>query len=640
MSGAGVKYESVAAALVLALVLDTGDSVAQSGEEEVMEENVVESVLTNSDDVADILTPIDINEATLEDLLSIAGIDETSAASIIAYRERNIFIRSLEEISNIDGITPAQMSALMRRTRILENNRLSAEMTSYAAFSPQRSSLYEGAYGDYGLSNFQRVEFSYRNFEGCAVTDKDPGESNYADFYSFALAGQNVWLFSAVNVGNYALSLGNGLLFSSGGMISKSAGAITPLFTTRAYSLRPYRSKGESKFLRGAAFAVPVGGFEFTVFTSMKDLTARIDSAGCVTSIDYSGLTLSSSASRGKLRETIAGGVVRYDAPALTGGFSAIHFSYDHPFMSYYGKQILALESFARLHVGRLAFSGEILFDRSTSFTSNVSLDYDDARFAIGARILRSQIVQNYSGPMSESFPTNPEEGIYFGASLRPIDFVKLGFYYDRFRIISISGEPDRSGEEIFVDSYISLTRERIFEGTGTLLYLRYKYKTKEDPFIPFTDFPVALSVIAGSKQSFRIDFVHKFGALFSIRARTERVFISSGEKGGMFQFGCRWNFMKGSVESRLCFYRTDSYKSAFYTVESDLPYVMGSTFLYGDGGRLFIIGNWKLTRSFAVGIKVGRDIYYGNREISVGSASKSLPGLSEISAEVGYTIN
>ncbi len=637
------RLERVAVTITVMLsVSDAEYSSAQSAEGDVREENLLESVLTNSDDVADILTPIDINRATTEDLLSITGVDEGSAASIIAYRKRNGSIRSFDDLWRVDGMTSELFSALLRHIRVPEDNNFHGEGMSYFSLSPQRAPLFKDAYGDYGISNFQRFSLSYRNLEAYAVTDKDPGEGGYADFYSMALTARRVWLFSAISIGDYALSLGNGLLFSSGGMVSKSAGAISPLFAARAYSLKPYRSRGENKFLRGGALSLDAGAFGITAFVSSKKLAARFDSTGLITSIDYSGLHLPTSrpGSRNNLAERIAGGIIHYDAEALTAGVSAVYFHYDRAFRHCYEKEVLALESFGRLRADSFAFSGELLLDKLVSFASNISLDYGDARFAVGVRDLRSRIVQNYSGPLSESFPTNPEQGIYFGATVRPVDIVKLGFYYDRFRIFSASGEPERSGEEIFVDSYVSFSREKLFEGSGTIIYLRYRYKTKEDSYVPSADFPVALSVIAGSKQSFRIDFRHRFNPVFSFRARTERIFLSSGEKGEMILFDSGWRFGGTSLDSRICFYRTDSYASAFYTVEKNLPHVMDFTFLYGDGARLFLLGNWEATRSLTVGIKMSRDIYNRTREVSVGSGSKYVPGLTELSLELCYTIN
>ncbi len=633
------KIEKIAIVFLTVTIQGAEILLAQSVEDDIREENLLESVLTNFDDAPDLFTPIDINRASEEELLSIPGMSAACASSIVGYRKRNRSIHSFEDLSQIEGMTPDIMSMLKRSAVIEEDNRIRADATSYFTISPQRLSVYDDAYGEYGILNFQRLSFSYRNLEGYAVTDKDPGEQSYLDFYSLAFVARGVLGFSTVNAGDYTVSLGNGLLFSSGGMVSKTAGAITPLFATRAYFLGPYRSKGENKFLRGAAFAVPVGRFGITAFVSAKDLSARVDTAGSVTSIDYSGLNLPASASRKKLRERIAGGIVHYDTPTVTGGVSAVYFSYDYPFRDYYSKDVLAVESFARLRMDQIVFSGEALFDRLISFSSNVSFDYGDARFAVGIRNLRSKIVQNYSGPLSESFPTNPEQGVYFGTTLRPLDIVKLGFYYDRFRINSTSGEPERNGEEIFVDSYISFSKMRIFESGGTVLYLRYKYKTKEDPYVPFVDVPTALSVIAGSKQNLRIDLKHRFAEVFSVRARVERNFLSSGEKGEMLLFDCGWRTEDAAIDARVCFYRTDSYKSAFYTVEKDLPHVAEFTLFYGDGARLFLLGSWKLNDSFSVGTKVSREIYSGDREMTVGPCSAYEPGVTDLSLEFSYSL-
>lgn len=615
-------------------------SLAQSAVEEAVDENLLESVLTNSDDAGDMFIPVDINEASEEDLAAIPEMSSQCAASIVAYRKKNGFIHSLDQISRIDGMTFETMSALKRRTVIIEPDDLHVEAMSYFSLSPERVSLFDDAYNEHGVTNFQRLSFSYRNYEVHAVTDKDPGETNYTEFYSAAFSAKYLWSFSNVNLGDYTLSLGNGLLFSRGGMISKSAGPITPLFTTRAYAVRPYRSKGENKFLRGAVLSYPLGSLEITGFGSMKSLIARCDDTGSVTSVDYSGLRLPTVGPRERLFERIAGGIVRFESPAVSAGISAAYFSYDRRFSEYYLNRVLALESFTRMRLDRAAISFELLSDKAVSFSANGRLDYEDVRFAVGVRNLRSRILQNYSGPLSESFPTNPEQGIYFGATMRPVDIVKLGFYYDRFRIISVSGKPDRNGEEIFADSYISLWREGIFDGSGTVLYLRYKYKTKEDSYVSTIELPAALSVIAGSKQSFRIDFRHSFPRSFSIRARIERNFLSDGEKGELLLFDSGWRFGKGSLDARLCFYRTDSYRSAFYTVEKDLPRVAEFTLFYGDGARLFILSSWKVGGSFTIGMKISRDIYNSVREISVGSSSKVVTAMTDFSLEVIYELD
>ncbi len=636
------RLKHFVAVLALLFSLDPELMLAQSLEDEVREENILESVLSYSDDVPEMFSRIDLNSASTEDLLSIPGMVPQFAHSIVEYRRKVKFIHSLDELSRLDGATPNLLSAARNRVQIFEENYARINTASYMSLSPQKVSLYYDAYGDGGIRNFQKLSAAYRNVEFYAVTDKDAGERNYLDFYSLAASIKNISVFSVVNVGDYGLSLGNGILFSRTVVVSKSAEPISPLFDRDAYSLSPYRSRTENGYLRGAAFAVPLGNFEFTGFASSKNFSARIDSSGSVTSIDYTGLNLPTSSGAGgdKLNEKIAGGIIRYDSPWAACGLSAVYFSYNHRFANYYLDKRLALDMFLRSQFDNVAFSGEMMADRVVSFSSNIKFDYDDAQFALGIRNLRSRIVPNYSGVLSESFPTSPEQGIYFGAAFHPVEIVKLGFYYDRFRIMSISGKPDRNGEEIFADSYITLSRQKIFEGTSTVIYLRYKYKTKEDFYVPTADFPVAQSTLAGSKQNFRIDFRHRFSPAFSVKLRLEKNFLSSGETGEMFLFDSGWRNERLSLNSSICFYNTHSFNSAFYGVENDLPGVAQFLLFYGDGARVSILANLKTNYSFSIGLKISRDIYNRDREVTAGSNSRFLPGVTNLSLELSYGLN
>ena len=627
-------------ASALALVFDVVSAPAQSVEADIAEENIVESVLTNSDDVPETVAPVDLNEASTDDLFLIDGMTGRCVASIMALRNSRGRIRDFDGLSNLDGMTPEIMSRLKKRTYIAERAGIRAEAATYSSLSIQRASLYDSAFGEPGVINFQSISVAYRNIYGHFLTEKDAGERSYLDFCSFALTARQAGPFSLVSIGDYTIGLGSGLLFKGGGLISKSAGPISPLFAGRAYSLKPYRSKGESKFLRGAAVSVPVGAFEFTSFASFKSLTVRADSSGSVTSIDYTGLNLPSSVPRSRLRENLAGGIVRFEVPGAAGGVSAAYFSYDRPFVGYYSKEALAFEAFTRVRLENTAIAAEILLDKRVSFTGNACVDYGEARFAVGVRALRSRLVQNYSGPLSENFPTSQEQGIYFGSFFRPASFVKIGVYYDRFNIGAVSGEPDRNGEEIFVDSYVSLSRPADLDGSATVLYLRYRYKTKEDSYVPSADFPAALSVIAGSKQDFRVEVKHGFSPAFSTRARFERNLVSSGERGEMVLVDAGWRTKAGAVDVRFSFYRTDSYRSAMYTVDKELPHVAKFNLFYGDGARISILTTWKLSGSLTAGLKASRDIYHDTRQIAAGAYTKYVAGLSELSMEINYAIS
>ena len=610
-----------------------------SQEAEINNENILEAWASYSDDASEIFSKVDLNTASTEDLLAIPGITTDFVSSIVKYRTRVKFIYSADELSMLDGASPEAISSLKKHTEIIPEEDFRLALSSYCSYSPQTISLYQNAYHDAGIRDFQKLQVDYQNAEFDAVTDKDAGENSYLDFYSVSLSLKRFSGLSAIDIGDYDLSLGNGILFSNAGTVSKSAGPISPLFVKHAYSLAPDRSRSENGYLRGAACEIPFGDLSFTSFFSSKDLGAHFDKSSQVTSIDYTGLNLNSSPPRSKLREKIAGEILRFDSPSAACGVTGIYFTYDHPFAGYYEQRQFVGESFVRMQTEKTAFSGELVADKAVSFSANTCLDYDEGKFAIGVRDLRSRIVPNFSGTLSENFPTEPEQGIYFGAKFHPQEIMNLGFYYDRFRIMSTTNDPERDGEEVFADSYVSLNRAGVFDGTATMVYLRYRYKTKEDFYVPETEYAAAQSVLAGSKQNLRIDLRHNFSSAFSIRSRFEKNFLSSGETGELFLFDAAWSSDHVSISSRICFYHTDSYNSAFYEVESDLEGVNQYTLFYGDGARLAALASTKISKSLSVGAKISRDLYNGKKELAVGSANGLFPGMTFLSFGLNYYI-
>ncbi len=621
--------------------LDPESLFSQSLKDEVKDENVLESVVTGSEEAPELLNKIDLNMATTEDLLMIPTMNSEFAASICEYRRRVRFIHSFDELRKLDGESDTLVELVGERTFIDEGNNLSVRVDSYTAISLERAPLYRQAYGESGAINFQRLSAVYRNFELYAVTDKDPGEHNFLDFYSLSLTIKGMPVVSTLILGNYSVNLGNGILFSSSSVISKGAGPINSLFSRSAYSLRPYRSRNESRFLRGGAFSIPFGRIEFTGFGSVKSFDSHVDSAGNVTSIDYTGLNLptANSDSHKSLGEKLAGGILRYESKWGGFGISSVYFNYDRTFANRYLNHGVVWNVYARAQSGIAGFSGEAVLDRSLSYSASGLLNYDEAQFVVGMRNLRSSVVSNYGGPLSESYPSVMEQGLYFGATLRPLKPVRFGLYYDRFRLIPLSSDPERNGEEISAETFLTLTRDCVPDVPETEVYLRYKFKTKEDFYLSLFEFPTALSTAYQSKQNFRIDVRSKLSRECSVRVRLEKNFLATGESGELFLFDYAWRSKQFSINSRICFYRTATYASAFYAAEGGLPGVSEFTLLYGDGMRLTIVSSVRVIGGVAAGIKLARDIFQGEREFSVGSSSKNLTGITGVSVELSYEL-
>ncbi len=67
---------------------------------------------SQDEEVIDILEKININKANFQTLLTIPGIQERQAASIVVYREANGLFLTLDELINVNHIGPATLEKI------------------------------------------------------------------------------------------------------------------------------------------------------------------------------------------------------------------------------------------------------------------------------------------------------------------------------------------------------------------------------------------------------------------------------------------------------------------------------------------------------------------------------------------------
>lgn len=85
-----------------AQILSDGEQIYIPTEEEAAQEHLMQEVERGSDLSAD--DRIDINTATKEELMTLSGIGESRAESILAYRQIHGAFQNIEELMNVEGI--------------------------------------------------------------------------------------------------------------------------------------------------------------------------------------------------------------------------------------------------------------------------------------------------------------------------------------------------------------------------------------------------------------------------------------------------------------------------------------------------------------------------------------------------------
>ena len=92
-------------------------SLAEDGQQIYVpaQEDVIEQGLSGPDQDAD--GRININTATLEELMTLPGIGQAKAAAIIAYREQNTFM-TIEDIMNVSGIKESSFQKIKEYIKV------------------------------------------------------------------------------------------------------------------------------------------------------------------------------------------------------------------------------------------------------------------------------------------------------------------------------------------------------------------------------------------------------------------------------------------------------------------------------------------------------------------------------------------
>ena len=327
--------------------------------------------------------PLDLNQASREDLLILPGMDELKINRLFAYIATFGELTSIYELQAVPGfrvneirswlpfiqvksgrlkdINPGQKHPSGPKFKELVNGIKSEiihrqvfiveEQKGYSnpdtlfrpALDPEGNLIGEDTllslrYLGNKFRNYTRFRARYdKHFSAALVGEKDPGEAMVwnpqnqqfgYDFLSGHVAISNYGNLKNLVIGDYNLQVGQGMLLSRGLGFGKGVEVISNLKMANK-GILPYTSVNENQLLRGAAGTVALGDFYFTGFYSRLALDGSITLRDTITaeniqatSIRTSGLhrTLLEQLFRRNLNETSYGGRIEYKSRTLTIG--------------------------------------------------------------------------------------------------------------------------------------------------------------------------------------------------------------------------------------------------------------------------------------------------------------------------------
>jgi hypothetical protein len=266
--------------------------------------------------------PVDLNRATVEDLLAIPWLDPFLAHAIVRTRDSLGPYRDLAGLRFVPGLTDDAIAALAPVVTVRPTTR------PWTASVLVRSSADSLAGPAERPALLARAQVKSGKWQGTGIVEKDRGEPDWFDFAGGGLQFRSNRL--AVVLGDLAVGAGRGLVLTSPSRRSSSwLGA--EAWTKGRLAV----STTEGAGLRGVGLETRLGMLDMAGWASASARDARLNEDGTVDRISTDGRHDDSAAQaeKGVLNERSAGAVVQCRWKSVQLGASGMCVAYDRPFV-------------------------------------------------------------------------------------------------------------------------------------------------------------------------------------------------------------------------------------------------------------------------------------------------------------------
>lgn len=596
--------------------------------------------------------PLDLNKATAEDLENLRLLDPLQIRNLLAYREKTGYFISLYELQTIplfDLYTIKKIIPFITiggmdystglLTRLMRNKNNYTLCTFSSSLRDNKDKEYAG--DDHRVlirhRNYKLNDFSYG-----LVLEKDAGEqitwspaTRYYlfDFLSGHFALYNKKQIKAMIIGDYQLQFGQGLVFSGGLTMGKSAETILSVKKNNL-GIRPHTSSQETGYFRGAAITWKIKSFELTPFFSYRRTDGKIAGNDSSFTAQYTGYhrTPEELAHRNSVIQADAGGNISFRSRdhRFHAGVSSVFTCYDHaltqreaPYAIYHfhGKNNFTSGADITYSVNNHVIFAEGAFSKGGGkgwIAGVISSLSPSLETSFVVRHYDKDFHSFYAGALAENTVPMNEKGIYWGLKYTPVKTLQFTAYVDRFSFpwLKYNVSAPSEGNEI-------MARLTWLPNKNSVFYLQLKKERKEKNFRegdsgyvrvePYTN----TSFIVNAESS---------AMPFSARSRIQysifrQATVSSSGFAIIQDIECR--LKKIILSSRFALFQTAGFESRQYVYERDILYSFSIPFYYQKGVRTYMMVQYRINSRIDLWLRVARTIYLKDTEIPVAGSTK-----------------
>jgi len=613
--------------------------------------------------------PINLNQATREQLEKLPFLSEIQIENILSYIYESGSMQTIYELQLVEGLDMTDIRRMLPFVKLGEINAIQKkiywnDLLKYGKnefffrldkgletkegylFLPEedQNSTTDNSKKYLGNDLYNSIRYNFHFKDRIQVgfsAEKDAGEQFWGtthkgyDFYSFHAQFSNVGKFKTIVLGDFRANFGQGLVLHPQYSMGKSSYVLN--VTSRSSGLQKFSSFDESNFFRGGGATLILGKFELSVFYSNKMIDGDTLN-GTFATILKTGYhrTVDDLTKKQTVNQQIIGSNITFTNKNLQIGLTTVHTDLDkslipnksvYNYFYFSGKRQSSEGIFYRYRWKKLNLFGE------TATTDNGSIATLNGCYFSPTSTVSLVLLQRYYSPeydtfyassFSETSRINDESGLYLGAEVRPFRNWKFAAYADSYQFPwpKYGIDAPSIGKDYLFQADFAAKR-------NIAMYWRFKYEEKQTNL---TNTGAIMPVVVPiQKASARYQLTYSYGN-FDFKNVLEGNLSNQADAGWTYGVNASqdvsYNFQDFPVkiDIRCQFFDAQNYENRFYSFEKDVPYAFSIPMYYGLGSRYYLNLQYNLNKQLSIWFKIAQTVYADDRE-TLSSGNETISG-------------
>lgn len=591
--------------------------------------------------------PLNLNEATLEQLSCFPFLSRMQIENFIFYRYTTGELKTIHELQLVEEMDRQTIEYLLPYVCVIPVHKKTDYPSFKQLWKQGKSTVItrldlplnrKNGYRNYsdsvlqaypnrryiGPSFYHDIRYQYHYKERIYwgfTAKKDAGEPFFSaenrkgyDFYSFYLLLHDLGCLKTLAIGNYRLNFGLGLVMNTGFSLGKSFCLAT--IDNKPTGIRKHSSTDEYNYFRGAAATCRLKDFEWTAFYSYRRLDGTVNNE-CITSLKTDGKhrLIRDFEKRNQVVMQLIGTHLVYFGKTFQLGVTFVHNVFnklfipdEKPYSVFYpkGKSFLNASVDYRYRWKRMSLSGETAFDKNGQMATLHLFRWTplpDWHFLLLQRSYARKYQAWTARSIAEGGAIRNEKGIYMGVEASPFRRWNFFVYADFFRFPWLRYQINHPS-----GGFDGSVRFKYAFTSKWNLSFSYRYKEKEETYHRLR---YQLNYSQPSKLTFRLtaDYVH--------------FLAEEKETSRGISFFCSGNYSFQQVPLQVAvhfgYFRTEDYNSRLTIYEPTVLYAFSFPSFYGRGVREVCTLCYDFNKFFTARIKISRTKYYDRTQIGTG---------------------